>query len=99
TKVSVFVRGNFFIPDARQYWVEPSFRYLSKYLKENEIDTVITTGPPHSMHLIGLKLKQTNRNLTWVADFRDPWTQISYHSELKLMRFAKKSHEIMETQV
>lgn len=99
TKVSVFVRGNFFIPDARQYWVEPSFRYLSKYLKENDIETIITTGPPHSMHLIGLKLKKANRKLTWLADFRDPWTQISYHSELKLMRFAQKSHEILESKV
>ena len=99
TKLSVFIRGNFFIPDARQYWVEPSFRFLRKYLKENEIDTIITTGPPHSLHLIGLKLKQANHNLKWLADFRDPWTQISYHSELKLTPFAQKSHEIMEQKV
>lgn len=96
TKISVFIRGNFFIPDARKYWVEPSFRFLRKYLKENEIETIITTGPPHSLHLIGLKLKQENPKLKWLADFRDPWTQISYHSELKLTGFAKKSHETME---
>ncbi|MBA5629800.1 glycosyltransferase family 4 protein [Moheibacter lacus] len=99
TKLSVFIRGNFFIPDARQYWVKPSVRFLRKYLKENEIDTVVTTGPPHSLHLIGLKLKQFDSNLKWLADFRDPWTQISYHSELKLTRFAQKSHEIMELKV
>ncbi len=99
TKLSVFVRGNFFIPDARQYWVEPSVRFLRNYLKENEIDTVITTGPPHSMHLIGYKLKELNLNLNWLADFRDPWTQISYHSELKLTKWAQKMHLIQENKV
>ncbi len=99
TKLSVFVRGNFFIPDARQYWVEPSARFLRKYLKENDIETVITTGPPHSMHLIGYKLKQFYPEIKWLADFRDPWTQISYHSELKLTGFAQKSHEILEKRV
>lgn len=99
TKLSVFVRGNFFIPDARQYWVEPSVKFLRKYLKENQIETIITTGPPHSLHLIGYKLKQLYPELKWLADFRDPWTQISYHSELKLTSFAQKSHEVLEKKV
>lgn len=99
TKLAVFVRGNFFIPDARQYWVEPSVRFLRKYLKENQIETIITTGPPHSMHLIGYKLKQLYPQIKWLADFRDPWTQISYHSELKLTAFAQKSHEVLEKRV
>ncbi len=99
TKLAVFVRGNFFIPDARQYWVDPSVKFLKKYLSENDVKTVITTGPPHSMHLIGLKLKQIFPYLKWIADFRDPWTGISYHSDLKLISFAQKSHEIMEKRV
>ncbi|SMC45701.1 glycosyltransferase family 4 protein [Moheibacter sediminis] len=99
TRLAVFVRGNFFIPDARQYWVEPSVRFLRKYLKENQIETIITTGPPHSLHLIGYKLKEFYPELKWLADFRDPWTQISYHSELKLTSFAQKSHEILERKV
>lgn len=99
TKLAVFVRGNFFIPDARQYWVEPSVKFLRKYLKDNQIETIITTGPPHSLHLIGYKLKQLYPEIKWLADFRDPWTQISYHSELKLTSFAQKSHEILERKV
>src|SRR5690625_6939046 len=51
TKLSVFIRGNFFIPDARGFWVKPSVKYLNHYLGQNKIDTLITTGPPHSLHL------------------------------------------------
>lgn len=90
TKVSVFVRGNFFIPDARKFWVKPSVNFLKEYLIENKIDTIITSGPPHSLHLIGLELKKANSKLKWITDFRDPWTEISYHSALKL---TKKSHQ------
>ena len=55
------------------------------------MDTIVTSGPPHSMHLIGLGLKELNPNLKWIADFRDPWTQISYHKELKLTPWAANS--------
>lgn len=99
TKLSVFIRGNFFIPDARIFWVKPSVKFLEKYLKANEIDAIITTGPPHSLHLIGLQLKQKFPKLKWLADFRDPWTQISYHSELKLTQLSQKKHEKLEKQV
>lgn len=96
TRLSVFVRGNFFIPDARKFWVKPSVKFLKNYLQENQIETIITTGPPHSMHLIGLKLKKINPNLKWIADFRDPWTQISYHKELKLTDKSNKKHSELE---
>jgi len=99
TKLSVFVRGNFFIPDARKFWIKPSVKFLKNYIEENQIDAIITTGPPHSLHIIGLKLKQRNPNLKWVSDFRDPWTQISYHSELKLTGKAQKKHEKLEEKV
>ena len=96
TRLSVFVRGNYFIPDARKFWVKPSVKFLKNYLQENQIETIITTGPPHSMHLIGLKLKKKNPNLKWIADFRDPWTQISYHKELKLTEKSSKKHLELE---
>lgn len=96
TRLSVFVRGNYFIPDARKFWVKPSVKFLKNYLGENQIETIITTGPPHSMHLIGLKLKKKNPNLKWIADFRDPWTQISYHKELKLTEKSSKKHLELE---
>ena len=72
-RLMLWVRGNLFIPDARVLWVKPSIDYLSNYIKEHNIDIVITTGPPHSVHLIGLGLKQ-QLGVKWFADFRDPWT-------------------------
>jgi glycosyltransferase involved in cell wall biosynthesis len=97
-KLLLFIRGNFFIPDARKNWVKPSVVFLSSYIKEHYIDTIVTTGPPHSMHLIGLNLKQ-NFKLKWIADFRDPWTTIGYHQKLKLLRFARLKHKKLESEV
>jgi galactitol-specific phosphotransferase system IIB component len=97
-KLLLIIRGNLFIPDARILWVKPSVKYLEKYILENNIDTIITSGPPHSLHLIGLKLKQ-NLNVKWFADFRDPWTTIGYHSALKLSSFAEKKHKDLERKV
>ena len=97
-KVMLWVRGNLFIPDARVFWVKPSVAYLEKYIRENEIDTIVTSGPPHSLHLIGLELKQ-KLNLKWLADFRDPWTTIGYHKSLRLSNYAAKKHKDLERQV
>jgi glycosyltransferase involved in cell wall biosynthesis len=97
-KIFLWIRGNVFIPDARILWVKPSVKYLSKYIKENDIETIITSGPPHSLHLIGLKLKGKH-NVQWLADFRDPWTTIGYHKTLKLSAFAAKRHKNLEHQV
>lgn len=99
SKLSIFIRGNFFIPDARIFWVKPSIRFLKKYLQENNIDTIVTTGPPHSMHLIGLGLKKELKELRWIADFRDPWTEISYYKHLKLTDWADKKHRRLEREV
>lgn len=97
-KILLWTRGNLFIPDARVLWVKPSVSYLKKYIQENDIDTIITSGPPHSLHLIGLKLKQ-ELNVKWFADFRDPWTTIGYHSALKLSAYAEKKHKTLERKV
>jgi hypothetical protein len=97
-KLMLFVRGNFFIPDARKNWVKPSVSFLSEYLIKHEIKTVITTGPPHSLHLIGLQLKD-QLNIKWFADFRDPWTTIGYHKKLKLLPMAKLKHKTLEKKV
>ena len=97
-KISVFIRGNFFIPDARKFWISPSVKYLTNYLKENPVDIVVSTGPPHSMHLIALELRR-KLNIKWIADFRDPWTNIDYYKDLKLTRFSDKKHKRLEKQV
>lgn len=97
-KTFLWIRGNLFIPDARVFWVKPSVAYLEKYIVENNIDTIITSGPPHSLHLIGLELKQ-KLDLKWFADFRDPWTTIGYHKSLRLSSFAAKKHKALEHQV
>jgi len=97
-RLLLFIRGNFFIPDARKNWVKPSVKFLSNYISANNIDTIITTGPPHSMHLIGLQL-QKQLNLNWLADFRDPWTTIGYHNKLKLLGFARLRHKKLEQKV
>ncbi|PZU88053.1 MAG: glycosyl transferase family 1 [Chryseobacterium sp.] len=99
SKLSIFIRGNFFIPDARKFWVKPSIKFLKKYLKENGIEVLITTGPPHSLHLIGLGLKKELPNLKWIADFRDPWTEISYYKHLKLTSASDKKHRQLEKSV
>jgi glycosyltransferase involved in cell wall biosynthesis len=99
SKLSIWVRGNFFIPDARVFWVKPSANFLEQYLKENKIDVVVTSGPPHSLHLIGLNLKKKLPNLKWIADFRDPWTEISYYKHLKLTKSSDKKHRKLESEV
>ena len=97
-EIMLWIRGNVFIPDARIFWVNPSVKYLKKYIQENNIETIITSGPPHSLHLIGLDLKK-QLNVNWIADFRDPWTTIGYHKELKLSKWASAKHKALEKEV
>ncbi len=98
-KLSLFVRGNFFIPDAKMFWIKPSVKFLSKFINNKKIGNLITTGPPHSVNVIGLKLKNKHKNINWVADFRDPWTNIDFYRELNLTSFADKIHHKLELKV
>jgi glycosyltransferase involved in cell wall biosynthesis len=97
-KLSVFIRGNFLIPDPRVFWVNPAVRFLKKYLKENPVDLIVSTGPPHSMHLVALKLKK-HYPTPWLADFRDPWTGIDFYHRLRLTWLADKLHHKLESKV
>jgi hypothetical protein len=97
-KLMLYIRGNFFIPDARIGWVNPSVKFLTEYIKNETIETIITTGPPHSLHLIGLALKN-QVGVKWIADFRDPWTSIGYHKQLKLTKKSQLKHKFLEKQV
>jgi glycosyltransferase involved in cell wall biosynthesis len=97
-KISVWIRGNWFIPDARKFWIKPSVKFLSDYLSINPVDAIVSTGPPHSMHLIGLGLKK-KLNIPWLADFRDPWTNIDFYKDLKLTRSSDATHKNLEREV
>jgi len=96
--LAVRIRGNLFIPDARKFWIKPSVKFLTEYLKENPVDAIVSTGPPHSMHMIALGIKK-RLNIPWLADFRDPWTNIDFYGELKLLKVADKKHHQMEKSV
>lgn len=98
-KISTFVRANFFIPDPRVFWVRPSVKFLHEFLRENKIQTVITTGPPHSIHLIGYKLKNKNPSLRWFADFRDPWSEWGLLDSLNVSSAVRKIHRKLEAKV
>lgn len=97
-KAGMFLRGNFFIPDARKFWIKPSVNYLEKYLSNNKIDAIVSTGPPHSMHMIAMPL-QKKFKIPWVADFRDPWTKFGFYEKLELTSFADKKHKKLEKKI
>lgn len=97
-KFKNYIRANFFIPDARKLWIYPSAKKIEKYIKKNPVDFIITTGPPHSVHLIGKKVKEKT-GVKWIADFRDPWTDIDYFHHLPLTRSSKEKHKLLEKSV
>jgi len=98
SKLMLWIRGNFFIPDPRRFWVKSAVTVLKDMISSNNIDVVITTGPPHSMHLIGQKLKK-HTEVKWVADFRDPWTQWELFDNFYLSSWARKRHKKLELSV
>ncbi len=97
-RLFLWIRGNCFIPDARKYWVKPSIKKLMPIIEQHRIKTIITTGPPHSVHLIGKGLKE-KLGVQWIADFRDPWTSIGYHKKLKLTKASQQKHKRLENEV
>lgn len=99
SKISIWARGNLFIPDPRKFWINPATRFLETYLKQNQIDTIVTTGPPHSMHLIGLRLKKRNPALRWIVDMRDPWSEWGFLDSIKAGNRARVKHRALEHQV
>ena len=98
-RISTWIRGNLFIPDPRIFWVKPSARFLADYIRDNGIRIIITTGPPHSIHLIGLRLKEKHPHLKWVADFRDPWTEWGMWDSLMVSKPVRRIHKRMESKV
>lgn len=94
-KLSIWIRGNLFIPDARCFWIKPSVRYLKKYLRENHVDVIFTDGPPHTNTVIGCRLSKAT-GIPWLMDFQDPWTQVDYYKMFKIGKLADKKHHKLE---
>ncbi len=97
--IAVWIRGNFFIPDARKFWIKPSIRFLKTYLSQQPVQAIISSGPPHSMHLIARGIKKVFPHVLWISDFRDPWTNIDFYEELKLTFLADAKHRRFEKAV
>ena len=97
-RIAVWLRANLFIPDPRCFWIRPSVRFLKQYLREHPVDAIISTGPPHSMHLIARALHRST-GIPWTADFRDPWTRIFYFKHLPLTSRSRKRYAAMELSV
>ena len=98
-RMAMFVRANWFIPDAKMWWIRPSLRILKKRLKQGDIQAIVSTGPPHTCHVIGMKLKEKFPNIPWLADFRDPWIKIDFFEEFNLTKFAFNRHKTLEQKV
>ena len=98
SSVKSFVRELFFFPDTRKYLISPSVKYIKNYIEKTPLNYLITSGPPHSMHLVGLKLKNTI-NLKWIADFRDPWSNFIQNKFLNKLESTKIKHENKENLV
>ncbi len=96
--ISVWIRGNLFIPDARKFWIKPAAKYLRNYLETHPADVIISTGPPHTTHLIAMSVAAST-GIPWLADFRDPWTNIDFYRDLRLSGWADRRHHKLEREV
>ena len=96
-KLGIWLRGNFFIPDARMFWIKPSVKRLIKYIRENKIDAIYSDGPPHTNTRIATLVKKAT-NIPWLADFQDPWSQVDYLERFMLTPLAWEKHRKMEQQ-
>lgn len=97
-RFSLWIRANIFVPDPRCMWIGPSVRFLKKYLEEHPVDVIVSTGPPHSMHLIARRLHRRT-GIKWIADFRDPWTKIFYFKHLPMLKSVAARHARLENGV
>jgi glycosyltransferase involved in cell wall biosynthesis len=97
-KLGIWIRGNFFIPDARRFWIRPAVRFLSEYLRDHPVDAILTNGPPHTAHMIGYHLKK-RFNIPWHADYQDPWTASDVYRRLMLNPVSRRVHEAMQRRI
>ena len=94
-KFALFIRANYFIPDARKGWKKYALKKAKSIIQEKRVDAIVTTGPPHSAHLIGLDLKR-QLNLPWIVDMRDPWTTVFYNEFFPRTKATKRKDKSLE---
>jgi len=97
-KLSRLIRGNLFLPDPRRGWNHYALKKALELIQQEGIEVVVTSGPPHSTHLIGKSIKEKT-GIRWIADFRDPWTDIYYYKELYHSKLATWYDKITERKV
>ena len=97
-RLAIWLRANLLIPDPRVFWVKPSVNFLLDIIEKNNIKAVITTGPPHSLHLIGRNIKRKS-GLPWIADFRDPWSSWEFLDTLPMLKPVRIWHHKLELSV
>jgi len=94
--LGIWIRGNFFIPDARSFWIRPAVRAMRAWMNKNACDAIFSDGPPHTNTLAALKIAE-EFDLPWLADFQDPWTQADYYAHMKISAIAHKIHRKWES--
>ena len=97
-KLALYIRANYFIPDARKGWKKYAIKKAKTIIQEEGIEAIITTGPPHSAHLIGFDLKEQT-SLPWIADMRDPWTTVFYNAFFPRTEATKRKDKALEDKV
>jgi glycosyltransferase involved in cell wall biosynthesis len=64
------VSRRFLVPDENAAWTLTAAPAAIRLIRQHEIDVVLTTSPPPSVHLIGAATKAAT-GVRWVADLRD----------------------------
>lgn len=96
--IGIWIRGNFFIPDARAFWIKPATRRIKKWLESNECSAILSDGPPHTNTVVANNIAEAFQ-IPWLADFQDPWTQVDYYEHMRIGRRAHRIHERLEKRV
>jgi len=93
-----WVRINLFIPDAKILWKPFAVRKGKEVIKKEKPALIFSTAPPPSTQLVAKKLASWSK-LKWIADFRDPWTNIYYYELLNTNPLSKKINRQLEEKV
>lgn len=97
-RLSIWIRMNIFIPDARIGWYFPAVKAGLSFLKKEKIDAIVSIGPPHTTHLVGKKIASKFR-VPHMPVFIDPWVDISYYKNFKRNKLTRSIDNRLEKSV